>query len=140
MRKLLFNLALTALMALLLAATANAARVEMELVRPDGIVHIDPINVLAHPKSLDGKTIALKWSSKPNGDIMLNRVAELIAKEYPTAKVIKTWEGQSSGTTGTLGATGSLLVGWSTGKARSVEMAKAMQALKPDLVIGGQGD
>lgn len=140
MRKLLFNLALTALMALLLAAAANAARVEMELVRPDGIVHIDPINVLPHPKSLDGKTIALKWSSKPNGDIMLSRVAELIAKEYPTAKVIKTWEGQASGATGTLGATGSLLVGWSTGKARSVEMAKAMQALKPDLVIGGQGD
>lgn len=140
MRKLSGKLILSALAVLLLAAQANAARVEVELSRPDGIVHIDPIDVLPHPKSLDGKTIALKWSSKPNGDIMLNRVAELIAKEYPKTKVIKTWENQNSGTTGTLGATKSLLVGWSTGKARSVQMAKAMKDLNPDLVIGGQGD
>ena len=138
MRKFVLQVALSALLAMLLASTANAARVEVELARPDGIVHIDPIDVLPHPKTLDGKTIALKWSGKPNGDIMLTRVAELIQKDFPKAKVLKTWEGQNY--TGGGGAGSSLLIGWSTGKQRSVRMAKAMAALKPDLVIGGQGD
>jgi len=136
MRNLAVKLAL-ALAMLLLAATAYAAQAEVELVRPDGIVHIDPIDVLPHPKSLDGKTIVLKWTTKPNGNFMLDRVAELLAKEYPKAKVVKAYTDKDR-LGGGQGAT--LLSGWSTNAARSVKMAKAMSELKPDLVIGGQGD
>jgi hypothetical protein len=138
MRNLAVKLALFALSTLLLAATAQAAPAEeIELVRPDGVVQIEPINVLPHPKSLDGKTIVLKWTTKPNGNIMLDRVAELIAKEYPTAKVVKTYS-EKDMVPGAREKT--LLSGWSTSKPRSVQMAKAMLSeVKPDLVIGGQG-
>ena len=41
--------------------------------------------------ALEGKTIALRWNGKNNGDLVLDRLAELLAKKYPTAKVVKTY-------------------------------------------------
>ena len=51
---------------------------EWELVNPAGIIEkasVDPAKRIA---SLDGKTIALRWNSKHNGDVVLNRLAELL--------------------------------------------------------------
>ncbi len=42
--------------------------------------------------NLDGKRIGLLWNSKPNGDFILNRVAELLAARYKNIKIIKFWE------------------------------------------------
>lgn len=118
----------------LLAAPAYAAPAvqQWELVRPDGVVITDPININAHPASLDGKTVVLRWSGKPNGDIMMGRVGELIQRDFPKAKVVKSWENQPKESL--------LAAGWSANRAKSAKMASAIRDLKPDLVVGGQGD
>ena len=69
---------------------------EWELVNPAGIIEkasVDPAKRIA---SLDGKTIALRWNSKHNGDVVLNRLAELLAKKYPSATIVKTYETDKS--------------------------------------------
>ena len=69
---------------------------EWELVNPAGIIEkasVDPAKRIA---SLDGKTIALRWNSKHNGDVVLNRLAELLAKKYPSATIVKTYETANS--------------------------------------------
>ena len=84
---------------------------EWELVNPAGIIEkasVDPAKRIA---SLDGKTIALRWNSKHNGDVVLNRLAELLAKNA------------ISGTA-----------------AESERIAKAVASVKPDLVIASQCD
>jgi len=44
-----------------------------------------------HPSSLEGKTVVLRWNGKPNGDILLNYLGELLVQEG-VANVIKLWE------------------------------------------------
>jgi hypothetical protein len=101
---------------------------EWELLNPEGIQKIEPMKLASRISSLDGKTIALRWNSKNNGDLFLNKVAELLAKEVPTAKLIKLWEVDPK----------------SVGQAGSVENAKArakkIAELKPDIVIASQAD
>lgn len=48
--------------------------------------------------SLDGKRIGFLWNSKPNGDIFLNRVAELLVRRYKDIKIIKFREMDPTGT------------------------------------------
>jgi hypothetical protein len=100
-----------------------------ELVNPEGIVMAKPVNIA--PRNLDtleGKTVVLRWNGKPNGDILLNRLAELLSKEAPTAKIIKLYDIEP--------ATASY--------GRSVDAAKAMakviQKHRPDIVISSQAD
>ena len=98
---------------------------EWELVNPAGIIEkasVDPAKRIA---SLDGKTIALRWNSKHNGDVVLNRLAELLAKKYPSATIVKTYKSLNaiSGTA-----------------AESERIAKAVASVKPDLVIASQCD
>ena len=112
---------------------AHAADIKQwELVRPDGVVIIDPIKINAHPENLDGKNVVLRWSGKPNGDIMMKYVGELIKIDFPKANVIVSWADQPK--------TSLLAAGWSANKKKSVKMAEAIRDLKPDLVVGGQGD
>lgn len=37
--------------------------------------------------SFDGRTIGLLWNAKPNGDIALKRVGELIQQQFPNVTV-----------------------------------------------------
>lgn len=114
------------------AAAAPAPVQQWELVRPDGVVITEPIKINPHPETLDGKTVVLRWSGKPNGDIMMKYVGELIKRDYPTAKVIVSWENQPEESL--------LAAGWSASRDKSAKMASAMLDLKPDLIVGGQGD
>ena len=101
---------------------------EWELVNPAGIIEkasVDPAKRIA---SLDGKTIALRWNSKHNGDVVLNRLAELLAKKYPSATIVKTYETDKS------------LNAISGTAAESERIAKAVASVKPDLVIASQCD
>lgn len=101
---------------------------EWELVNPAGIIEkasVDPAKRIA---SLEGKTIALRWNSKHNGDVVLNRLAELLAKKYPSATIVKTYETDKS------------LNAISGTAAESERIAKAVTSVKPDLVIASQCD
>ena len=121
---------LAAFFGMFLTAPAIASEnLELVLVRPDGIVNITPVNVLPHPDTLDGKTIALRWTHKLGGDILLTRVAELIEAEFPQTTVLRTWEMDNP-----------LLIGYSESKEMSIRMSEAIADLRPDLVIGGHAD
>ena len=86
------------------------------------------VNPAKRIASLDGKTIALRWNSKHNGDVVLNRLAELLAKKYPSATIVKTYETDKS------------LNAISGTAAESERIAKAVASVKPDLVIASQCD
>ena len=40
-------------------------------------------------QSLNGKVIGLLWNSKPNGDLLLHRVTELLCERFKVADVVK---------------------------------------------------
>ena len=63
-----------------------------------------------------------------NGDVVLYRLAELLAKKYPSATIVKTYETDKS------------LNAISGTAAESERIAKAVASVKPDLVIASQCD
>lgn len=101
---------------------------EWELVNPSGVIHQSAVEPAQRITSLEGKTIALRWNGKNNGDVVLDHLADLLSKKYPTAKIVKTYKEDSS--LNTISGT----------SARSESIAKAMASVKPDLVIASQGD
>ena len=100
---------------------------EWELVNPSGVIKQAQVEPAKRITALEGKTIALRWNGKNNGNVVLDHLAELINKSYPSAKVVKTYTDNSLNTiSGT--------------PANSERIAKAVAAVKPDLVIASQGD
>lgn len=100
---------------------------EWELVNPFGVIKQAQVEPAKRITALEGKTIALRWNGKNNGNVVLDHLAELINKRYPSAKVVKTYTDKSLNTiSGT--------------PANSERIAKAVAAVKPDLVIASQGD
>jgi len=100
----------------------------VELVNPEGVATVEPIELAPRLSTLEGKTVALRWNGKPNGDVFLDRIAELLAVEVPTANVIKLYEVEPSTATYT-----------STVEA-GAQMAKVVSGYNPDIVIGAQCD
>lgn len=111
-----------------LAADAKETGQVWELMNPTGVVKTTPIAMARRIQSLEGKTIALKWNEKPNGNIFLDRVAELLAEKVPSAKVVKLYELEPA------------TVPQSANQADSDRKAKLVAGYKPDLVIGAQSD
>ena len=87
------HMALAAAAALCAAPAAQAADQpqEWELINPTGEIEKVAVEPAKRITALEGKTIALRWNGKNNGDLVLDRLAELLAKKYPTAKVVKTY-------------------------------------------------
>lgn len=44
--------------------------------------------------TLEGKTIGLFWNTKPNGDVFLNRIGELLEEQFKNIKLIKYFPGK----------------------------------------------
>lgn len=99
-----------------------------KLVNPEALVQIEADHVNQHPKDLSGKTVVLYWNGKPNGDLFLNRIGELLIEKVDNVRVIKAWEARPS-TKRTD----------PTAKASSAT-AQELARLNPDLVIGAPGD
>jgi len=100
-----------------------------ELLNPEGVVKIEPMEINPHPSTLEGKIIMLRWNGKHNGDNFLNRVAELLAEKVREVKIIKSWEVAPETVDPITGS-----------QERSLELMKKLAALKPDLVIASQAD
>ena len=83
------------------------------------------INFVPRIKTLDGKKVGLWWNGKPNGDFLLNRVAELLEKKYKGINIIKFWEIDPSGT--------------AQADKKSDEVLDRI-AKSSDIVIAAQGD
>lgn len=95
---------------------------------------IGPVEMNPHPSSLEGKTVVLRWNGKPNGDVLLNYLGELLSQEG-VKNVIKLWEvdpdsAMISGEENVI----------SLGMERSVRFAEEAADLGADLVIASQAD
>lgn len=95
---------------------------------------VGPVDMNAHPSSLEGKTVVLRWNGKPNGDVLLNYLGELLLQQG-VANVIKLWEvdpesAMISGEENVI----------SLGMERSVHFAEEAADLGADLVIASQAD
>ncbi len=101
---------------------------EWQLVNPTGVIQVAQVEPAKRITALDGKTVALRWNSKHNGNVVLDRIAELLAQKYPNTKIIKTYETDPS------------LNGISGAASESERVAKALASVKPDLVIASQAD
>lgn len=122
------RLVLLLLSIMLLAAGLTACSSKPPAETPKSAVSLGTVKLNAHPSSLEGKTVVLRWNSKPNGDKLLNNVAELLTKQVPGVKIIKLWETDPS--------TASI----SKSQADSAALAGKVAALKPDIVIASQAD
>jgi hypothetical protein len=87
-----------------------------------------------HPSSLEGTTVVLRWNGKPNGDVVLDYLGELLAQEG-VANVIKLWE---------VDPDSAMISGKENiidlGMERSVRFAEEAVDLGADLVIASQAD
>ncbi len=114
---------------LLLAASLSACGNSQPAVAPaESGVPAEQVTLNAHPASLEGKTVVLRWNSKPNGDKFLTRLAEQLTQQVPGVKVIKLWE--EDPTTAVI----------TKDQAESEALATKIAALQPDLVIASQAD
>lgn len=122
MKRLLFSTALSVVFAggLLAGSPVLAAKEKVPLV--------GPVTLNAHPSSLEGKTVVLRWNSKLNGDKVLDRVAELLTQKVPKVKVIKMYQVDPS------------TVAVSATMDESLKVAAKIAERKPDLVIASQAD
>ena len=119
---LLFSVALVFAFGLAACSSAPAA------TPTKSAVSLGTITINPHPTSLEGKTVVLRWNSKPNGDKYLTRIGELLTEQVKGVKVIKLWETDPS------------TAAISKSAEDSATIADKIAALKPDLVIASQGD
>jgi len=101
---------------------------QWEVINPSGAIETQYFKPAQRLTSLDGKTIVLRWNEKHNGDNFLNRIAELLQEQVPTAKVIKLYEVDKS----TIKISGSA--------KESERIAEVIKGLKADIVIASQAD
>ena len=99
-----------------------------KLVNPEALIQIEADQVNQHPKDLSGRTVVLYWNGKPNGDLFLNRIGELLIEKVSHVRVIKAWEARPP-----------TMRTDPTAKASSAT-AQELARLNPDLVIGAPGD
>lgn len=93
-----------------------------------GVPKIGPVRMNAHPSTLEGKTVLLRWNGKYNGDKFLNRLGELLAQQVKNIRIIKMWETDKS--TAVISKSAEV----------SEQVAASIARLKPDLVIAAQAD
>ncbi len=128
MKRMSILLALAAFLTLPALAVGSDPVRDWELVNPEGVVKIEPMKVNPHPKSLEGKTVLLRWNGKHNGDQFLNRVGELLKERVKDIKIVKSWEV----------APWTAIIAGNPNKSK--EIVQTLGKEKPDLVIGSQCD
>ncbi|MBN1227896.1 MAG: hypothetical protein JXA79_12950 [Deltaproteobacteria bacterium] len=107
--------------------TVDRGVIEWELLNPAGARKIEPEKLAPRLTTLEGKTVAFFWNNKPNGNLFLERIAELLTEQVNDITVIKLWEVLPN----TENTTTSLL---------SPQQLEEIAELSPDLVIGSQCD
>lgn len=123
------KLLLLPLVALLVTLNLSACGGNAPAAEPTkSAASLGTVKINAHPTSLEGKTVVLRWNGKPNGDKLLTRIGELLTEQVKGVKVIKLWEQDSS--TAAISKTAE----------DSATVADKIAALKPDLVIASQCD
>ena len=94
----------------------------------EGIPKIGPVKMNAHPSTLEGKTVLLRWNGKYNGDKFLSRVGELLIEQVKNVRIVKMWEADPN--TAVI----------SKKMEVSEQIASKIAAIKPNIVISAQAD
>jgi hypothetical protein len=107
-------------------------KMDWELMVPEGGVIQESLKLAPRITSLEGKTIGLRWNGKPNGEILLNKVADLLKGKVPTATIIKFYEAEQS----------TIHTDPPGPPEQSVEAEAKLikEKYNPDLMIGSQAD
>lgn len=71
---------------------SEAASTQWEFLNPEGVRVSGTVKFNPRPANLAGKTVVLTWNGKPNGNVLLNRIAELLAGEVKDVTIVKLWE------------------------------------------------
>lgn len=100
----------------------------MAMAASEKLPKVGPVKINAHPASLEGKTVLLRWNGKMNGDKFLTRVGELFSQQVKNVKMIKLWEVDKS------------TAAISKDLQASEQVASAIAKLKADVVIAAQAD
>ncbi len=127
-RIILLALAMAGLLTIPAAALAKEAAQQWELVNPEGAAKINTMQLAPRITSLEGKTIVLRWNGKPNGDVLLDRVAELLTEKVKDVKVIKSY------------VTNPEINRITHNPEMGTDIAKKLLAMKPDIIIGAIAD
>ena len=98
------------------------------LVNPEGIVPAEKSTANTRPSTLEGKTVVFHWNGKHNGDVFLNRIRELLVEKVKNITIVNGWEHVPEAK------------GVSQNPEVSKQVAQKLAELKPDIVIGAQGD
>ena len=98
------------------------------LMNPEGVVNLPKRPITPRPESLENKTIFLRWNGKHNGNVFLERIADLLVENVKGVKIIKSWEVLPETMTS------------SRDSLKSQEFAGKIAGFKPDLVIASQAD
>ncbi len=98
------------------------------LINPEGTIQLETVSARPRPKSLEEKTVLLRWNGKHNGDLFLNRIGELLVENVKGVKIVKAWEAIPE----------TNVITSNTNKSK--ELAGKLSELKPDISIGAQGD
>jgi hypothetical protein len=126
--KIFLAVALLAFLAMPMAGLAKEVAQDWELINPEGVVKITPMEVNPHPASLEGKTVLLRWNGKHNGDNFLTRVGELLKEKVKGVKIVKSWE---------VAPWTAIIAG---NPDKSKEIVSTLAKEKPDIVIASQCD
>ncbi len=113
------------------AATVSAqgpTPIKWKLVNPAGVPVIKPSEMAARITTLEGKTVALYWNGKHNGNNFLNRVAEILTEKVKGVKIVKIYE--TNPDTANISGT----------PEKSKAKADIIAKFKPDIVIASQAD
>ncbi len=106
----------------------SKSQTKWNLVNPEPLVRFEGRQVNTHPRDLSGKRVVLFWNGKPNGDLFLNRIGELLLEKVSGVQVIKAWERRPA-TKQT-----------DPNPEASEVTAGTLAELQPDIVIGAPGD
>jgi hypothetical protein len=111
-----------------LAVVSIGSLFTMARAASEKVPKVGPVKINAHPASLEGKTVLLRWNEKMNGDKYLTRVGELLTQQVKNVKIIKLWEVDKS------------TAAISKNLEASEKVTATIVKLKPDLVIAAQAD
>jgi hypothetical protein len=118
------------LLAIILVVWTTSANAKQEwvLINPEGPTVIKPFKNAPRLNTLEGKTVLLHWNAKHNGDIFLNRVADLLTNKVKDIKIIKAWEVEPK------------ILPLARDITESDKIIEALAKYKFDIVIGAQCD
>jgi len=109
-------------------ASGSSQQQEWELIIPTGEIKKSSVDLAPRISALDGKTVVLRWNGKNNGDVALNRLAELFLEKYSTVKIVKSYEMDKS------------INIISASAQNSQRITDYLKTLRPDLVIAATAD